>query len=217
MTLLKSPFAHLPHKSAPVVATDMSLESWCQQSHTQSTRLVQKVELCTALCSGEDAWGTPLGKDHHHTLLRVFLGPTRGGPGPLADTLLVERVLSTGGACHSVIPIAETFPASGTPFHPDIHDRICVVIKGPSTTLARDLQVERTLTFRNRALTLAQFAEILAFVSWMTKMVYDGGECKFQSRSFAFTSLAALAPTLPPVGEGMDTRRPEMVDDLVFQ
>ncbi|KAF8557937.1 hypothetical protein OG21DRAFT_1481932 [Imleria badia] len=221
MTLFKSPFAHLSHKSKPVVATNMSLDSWCQQSITQSTRFVQKVELCTALAAGDDAWGTPLGEDHHHTLLRISLVPTRSDPGASADTLLIERVLSTGGAFHSVAPVAETFPTSGTLFHPDVHDRVCVTVNGPSTALAHDLQVERTLTFGDRALTLGQFAQILGFVSQMTKLICDGGDCRFQSRSFAFTCLAALSPTFPPrkTGEGVATRvgcESEM-DDSVFE
>ena len=224
MTHFKSTLSHLLHKSTHVVATDMALDSWCQQTTTnwQSTRFVQKVELCTALCAGLDAWGMPLGNHHHHTLLRVFLGSAHNDPGTSADTLLIERVLSTGGCHHSVTPITETFATGGTLLHPDVHDRICALIEGPSTTLARDLEVERTLTFSDRALTLAEFAEILAFVSRSTKMICDGGDCKFQSRSFAFTSLAALAPTLPPrtVGEGVGTRTgcgPEMVDDSVFE
>ncbi|KAF8557943.1 hypothetical protein OG21DRAFT_144583, partial [Imleria badia] len=196
--------------------------SWCNQSLTQSTRSVQKVELCTALCTGEDAWGTPLGKDHHHTLLRVFLVPTCNGPDAEADTLLIERVLSTGGAYHSVTPITETFPAGGTLFHPNIHDRVCIIIDGPCTALAHDLHVERTFPFGDSALILTQFSEILAFVGRTTELICDGGDCRFQSRSFAFTCLVALSPTLPPrkAGDGAGTRvvgGPEMVDDSVFE
>ena len=222
MTLFKSPFS-LSRKSTPVVATNMSLDSWCHQSHARSTRFIKKVEMCTALVAGEDALGAPLGKDHHHTLLRVFLAPTRRGPDASEDTLLIERVLSAGGAYHSVTPIAETFPTGGTLFHPNVHDRICVIADGPSTSLAHHLEVERTLTFGDRTseprITLAQFAQILAFVSRTTKLIYDGGDCRFQSRSFVFTCLAALAPTLPP-RKGVGTRfgcGAEMVDDSVFE
>ena len=176
-----------------------------------------------ALAPGEDALGTPLAKDHHHTLLRVFLVPNRSGPGASEDTLLIERVLSTGRAYHSVTPIAEMFPTGGTLFHPDIHDRICAIADGPSTALAHHLEVERTLTFGDCAseprITLAQFAQILEFVSRTTKLICDGGDCRFQSRSFVFTCLAALAPTLPP-RKGVGTRvgcGVEMVDDSVFE
>jgi hypothetical protein len=223
MTLFKSPFSRLSRKSTPVVATNTSLDSWCYQSHSQSTRFIQKVEMCTALAAGEDAWGTPVGKDHHHTLLRVFLVPTCNGPGDSEDTLLIERVLSTGGAYHSITSIAETFPTGGTLFHPDVHDRICVIIDGRSTALANQLEVERTITFGDRAseprITLAQFAQILDFVSRTTKLICDGGDCRFQSRSFAFTCFAALAPTLPPrkgVGTGVGCGA-EIVDDSVFE
>ena len=158
--------------------------------------------MCTALAPGEDALGTPLAKDHHHTLLQVFLVPNHSGPGASEDTLLIERVLSTGGAYHSVTPITETFSTGGTLPHPDVHDRICTIADGPSTALAHHLEVERTLTFGDRAseprITLAQFAQILEFVSRTTKLICDGGDCRFQSRSFAFTCLAALSPTLPP-------------------
>jgi hypothetical protein len=179
--------------------------------------------MCTALVAGEDALGTPLGKDHHHTLLRVFLVPTRNDPGASEDTLLIERVLSTGGAYHSVTPVAESFSTGGSLFHPDVHDRICVIADGPSTSLAHHLEVERTLTFGDRIseshITLAQFAQILAFVSRTTQLICDGGDCRFQSRSFVFTCLAALAPTLPP-RKGVGTRigcGAEMLDDSVFE
>ena len=179
--------------------------------------------MCTALAAGEDAWGTPLSEGHHHTLVRVFLVPTRSVTGASEDTFLIERVLSTGGAYHSTTPIAETFPTGGTLFHPDVHDRICVIADGRSTALAHQLEVERTLTFGDRAskprITLAQFAQILDFVSRTTKMICDGGDCRFQSRSFAFTCLAALAPTVPPQ-KGAGTRVgcwAEMVDDSVFE
>jgi len=222
MTHFKSLFSRSSRKSTPVVATNMSLDSWCQKSYTQSTRFVQKVEMCTALCVGGDGpWGSPLDKDHHHTLLRVFLAPKLSGPGGSEDTLLVERVLSTGGAYHSVTPIAETFSTGGTLFHPEVHDRICVV-DGPSTALAHHLEVERTLAFGDRAITLSQFSQILGFVSRMTKLVCDGGDCRFQSRSFVFTCLAAMAPTLPPrnAGSGVGGRvgcGKDVVDDSVFE
>ncbi|KAI9573333.1 hypothetical protein HD554DRAFT_2060991 [Boletus coccyginus] len=223
MTPFRSPFSRFSRKSTPTVATNTSLDSWCQKSCTQSTSFVQRVEMCTALCGGEDHWGTPVGKDHHHTLLRVFLAPQSNDPSAPEDTLLIERVLSTLGAYHSVTPVAETFSMDGTLFHPEVHDRVCAIVDGPSTALARHLEVERTLTFDDCAITLAQFAQILALVSRMpTELVCDGGNCRFQSRSFTFTCLAALAPTLPPrnVGERVSRRvgrGEEMVDDSVFE
>jgi hypothetical protein len=78
-----------------------------------------------ALVAGEDAW--PLGKNHHHTVLRVFLVPTCSGPDGSQDTLFIERVLATGGAYPSVTPIAEPCSTGDTLFHPDIHDRIYVI------------------------------------------------------------------------------------------
>lgn len=226
MALFRSPFSRFSHKSTPVVATNMSLDSWCHQSHDQSTRLVRKVEMCTALSAGEDARGTPLDKYHHHTLLRVSLAPSRSGPGPSADTLLIERVLSTGGAYHSVTPIGEALSTSSALLYPDVHDRICIIVDGSSTTLAHHLEVERTLAFSNRTsephITLTQLAQILAFVSRTTKLMCEGGDCRFQSRSFVFTCLVALAPSLPPrkIGEGLGTRvgcGADVVDDSVYE
>ncbi|KAH0828937.1 hypothetical protein J3R83DRAFT_2361 [Lanmaoa asiatica] len=230
MTFLKSALSHLSRKSTPIVATNMSLDSWCHQLRTQPTRFVKKIEMCTALAAGRDAWGTLVGKTHYHTLIRVFLITAPGGPGASEDVLLVERVLSTGGSYHSVTPIAESFSAGGTLFHPDILDRICIVSEGPSTALAHHLEAERTLAFGDGSsehhLTLAQFAQILDFVSRTTMLICAGGDCKFQSRSFSFTCLAALAPRLPPptstrrAGEvvGMNAQYgEEMVDDSVFE
>ncbi|KAI9455828.1 hypothetical protein HD554DRAFT_2317646 [Boletus coccyginus] len=222
MTLFKFPFSRRSRKSTPVAATNMSLDSWCQKSYTQSTRFVQKVEMCTALCVGEyGAWGSPLDKDHHHTLLRVFLAPKLGGSSGSEDTLLIERVLSTGGEYHSVTPVAETFSSGGTLLHPEVHDRICIV-DGPSTALAHHLEVERTLMFGDSAITLAHFSQILGFVSQVTKLVCDGGDCRFDSRSFVFTCLAAMTPTLPPraAGSGVGGRigcGRDVVDDSVFE
>lgn len=217
-------FSRLLHKSTPVIATNMALDSWCHQSHTPSARFVQKVELCTALSTGEDAWGAPVVKNHHHhhTLLRVSLAPIRSSTGPSEDTFLIERVLSTGGAYHSVTPIGETFAPGGTFFHPDVHDRICVIADGPSTTIAQNIVVERTLLFGDGKLSLAKFAQIIGFVGRMTRMICDGGDCKFQSRSFAFTCLTALTPTIPPrrAGEGKAATVKcggEIVDDSVFE
>ena len=230
MTFFKSALFHLSHKSTPVVATNMSVDGWCHQFGTHSTRFVRKVEICTALAAGQDAWGTSMDKTHLHTLLRVFLVPTRSGPGASEDVLLIERVLSTGGAYHSVTSVSDAFSTSGTLFHPDAHDRICVISDGPSTALAHHLEVERTLTFGNGpsepCLTLAQFAQILEFVSRTTMLVCAGGDCKFQSRSFAFTCLAALTPSLPPAkfvrkgGEAVGTNvkfGEDLVDDSVFE
>ena len=220
MTLFQ--FSRLSHKLAPTIATNMSLDSWCHSSPTQPTRFVQKVELCTAVATGQDAWGMPLSKNHHHTLLRVSLTPTRNrlGSSTSADTLLVERILSTCGEHHSVTPITERFSTSGSLFHPDIHDRVCVVSSGPSSTLARRLVVERSLVFGDHPseprLSLAQLAQILAFVSRTTKRMCDGGDCRFQARAFAFTCLAALAPRVPPRRVG-ETRGGGMVDDSVFE
>ncbi|KAF8557458.1 hypothetical protein OG21DRAFT_316270 [Imleria badia] len=221
-------FSRLSRKLTPTVATNMSLDAWCQSSPTQSTRLVQRVELCTALAAGQDAWGMPLSKNHHHTLLRVFLAPTRTDPSPnsSADTLLIERVLSTCGEHHSVTPITQTFSTNGSLFHPDVHDRVCVITDGTSTALARHLVVERTLAFSDRPseprLCLAQLAQILSLVSRTTKMICDGGDCRFQARAFAFTCLAALAPSVPPkrAGKGVGTRVEcggEVMEDSVFE
>ena len=77
----------------------------------------------------------------------MFLGSTHNDPGTSADTLLIERVLSTGGSYHSVTPITETSATGGTLFHPDVHDRTHALVEGPSTILAHDLEIERTLTF----------------------------------------------------------------------
>ena len=86
-------------------------------------------------------------------------------------TLLTERVLSTGGTYHSVTPIAEMFPIGGALFHPEVHDQICVLVDEPFTAIAHHLEVERTLMFGDCALTLAQFAQVLAFVIRTTKLV----------------------------------------------
>ena len=51
--------------------------------------------MCKALTAGEDAWG-------HHSV------PTRSSPDGSEDTLLIERVLATGGAYHSA-HIADIF------------------------------------------------------------------------------------------------------------
>ncbi|KAG8220537.1 hypothetical protein J3R82DRAFT_3253 [Butyriboletus roseoflavus] len=226
MTLFKSAFPLLSHKSAPVVATNTSLDTWCHQLPIQPSRFVRKVDMCTARAWGQDAWGTPVGKFHQHTLLRVSLFSTSGGPDTYEDTLLIERVLSTGGSYHSVTPIAEEFSTGGTLFHPDVHDRMCGIAVGPSTAIAHHLQVERTLAFGEGSsephLTLAQLALILDFVSRTTMMICAGGDCKFQSRSFAFTCLAALAPSLPPSTlmrrEGMkDVDGAEVLDDSIFE
>ncbi|KAF8131855.1 hypothetical protein EV363DRAFT_1329337 [Boletus edulis] len=221
MSLFKSPFSCLSHKSTPPVAMNMALNSWFHKTHAQPIRFIQKVEMCTALCAGDDAWGTPLDKNHLHTLIRVFLVPTATGSDASEDTLLIERVLSTGGAFHSVAPISGTLSSGGTLFHPNVHDRVCV-IEGSSTTVSRGLVVERTLAFGDRALTLTQFAQILEFVSRTAKLVCDGGDCKFQSRSFAFMCLSALAPTIPPrnTGERSASKASsgsEPVDDSVFE
>ncbi|KAG6374514.1 hypothetical protein JVT61DRAFT_4560 [Boletus reticuloceps] len=118
------------------------------------------------------------------------------------------------------------FRTHGTPSHPDVHYRVCSLWDGPFTALAHDLVVERTLKFGDWAveprLTLAEFAQILAFASQSTKQSCDDGDCRFQSRSFAFTCLAALAPSLPPreSGEEVDTnfvRGTETEDDAVFE
>lgn len=225
MTFLRSAFSRLCHKSAPVVATNMSIDSWCHQLRTYPTRLVKKIDMCTALAAGQDAWNVPIDKTHLHTLLRVTLVPPTSSASE--DVLLVERVLSTGGAYHSVTPISESFSTGGTLFHPQVHDRICVITDGPSTALAHHLEVERTLVFGNGSsephLTLAQLAQILEFVSRMTTLICAGGDCKFQSRSFAFTCLAALTPILPPPtlvrkgGEGVGMNGSDLVDDSVFE
>ncbi|KAF8120855.1 hypothetical protein EV363DRAFT_1367435 [Boletus edulis] len=182
MSLFKSPFSCLSHKSTPPVA----------------------VEMCTALCAGDDAWGTPLDKNHLHTLIRVLLVPTATGSDASEVTLLIGRVLSTGGAFHSLAPVSGTLSSGGTLFHPDVHDRVCV-IEGSSTTVSRGLVVERTLAFGDRALTLTQFAQILEFVSRTAKLVCDGGDCKFQSRSFAFMCLSASKASSgsEPVGDSV--------------
>ena len=215
MMLFKLPC--LARKSSPIAETNMSLASWCQEAATQTTRFVKKVEMCTALCAGEDAWGLPLGTNHHHTLLRISLAPN--GSSRSADTLFIERILSTCGEHHSVTPISDRLPDSGTLYHPDVHDRTCVLSNGwrlGKHTVASHLVVERTLAFDERVsvsrssfrsssastsgpcLTLAQLAQILGLVGRSTKLVCDGGDCRFQSRAFAFTCMAALAPRVPP-------------------
>ncbi|KAF8437279.1 hypothetical protein L210DRAFT_3547381 [Boletus edulis BED1] len=222
MTLFNFPFTRLTHRSKPAVATNLTLNSWSHQSYTHSARFVQKIEMCTAVCAGDDAWGTPIDHDHHHTLLRVSLVPTTNSPDGSQDTLLIERVLSTGGAFHSVAPINETLSSGGTILHPDVHDRVCVIYEGSSTTIARGLVVERTITSGGRALSLIQLAQILEFVGRTTAVICDGGDCKFQSRAFAFTCLAAMTPTIPPrkAGEGSASRASsgsEPIDDSVFE
>lgn len=229
MAFFQSAFARLSHKSTPVVATNMSLDFWYRQLPIQPCRLVQKVDMCTALASGQDAWGTPVGKLHQHTLLRVSLVPISEGTDTSEDTLLIERVLSTGGSYHSVTPTEETFSKGGTLFHPDVHDRVCIIYDGPSTAIAHHLEVERTLAFGDGSLqptlTLGQLGLILDFVSRTTMIICAGGDCKYQSRSFAFTCLAALAPTLPPstLVRSADDRvmtdayGAEVLDDSVFE
>jgi len=71
---------------------------------------------------------------------------------------------STSGTYHSVTPIVEMFLIGGAPFHPEVHDQICVIVDGLSTAIAHHLEVEWTLVFGDCALTLAQFAQVLAFV-----------------------------------------------------
>ncbi|KAG6373690.1 hypothetical protein JVT61DRAFT_8085 [Boletus reticuloceps] len=205
------------HKST----MNMALNSWFHKTHAQPTRFIQKVEMCTALCAGDDTWGTPVDKNHLHTLIRVFLVPTATSSDASKDTLLIERVLSTGGAFHSVAPIPGTLSSGGTLLHPDVHERVCV-IEGPSATFARGLVVQRTLTFGDRALTLAQFAQILEFVSRTAKLVCDGGDCTYQSRSFAFMCLSAMAPIIPPRKRAEESASKasfgsEPVDDSVFE
>ncbi|KAF8423177.1 hypothetical protein L210DRAFT_3653897 [Boletus edulis BED1] len=201
---------------------NMAMNSWFHNTHAQPTRFIRKVEMCTALCAGDDAWGTPLDKNHLHTLIRVFLVPTVTGSDAFEDTLLIERVLSTGGAFHSVAPISGTLSSGGTLLHPNVHDRVCV-IGGSSSIFARGLVVERFLTFvGGSALALAQFAQILEFVSRTAKLVCDGGDCQYQSRSFAFMCLSAMAPTIPPrkTGEESESKASsgsEPVDDWVFE
>jgi len=189
---------------------------------------VRKVEICTALAAGKDAWGTLIDKTHHHTLLRVCLEPSSDTASE--DIVLVERVLSTAGSFHSVTPIEGTLSTGGTLFHPDVHDRICIISAGPSTALAHDLEVERTLKFGDGSstprLTLAQLAQVLDFVSRTTSVICAGGDCKFQSRSFAFTCMAALTPSLPAstsVRKGGEAIRmnvsheADLADDSVFE
>ena len=231
MRFLRSVLSRFSHKHSPVVATNMSIDSWCHHLRIQPTRFITKIEMCTALATGKDAWWPPIDKPHPHTLLRVSLVPTPSGPS-LSEDILIERVLSTEGVCHSVAPLSEAFSYGGSFVRPEVHDRICVVSGGPSTALTHRLEVERTLVFGtaendhrfgSQQLTLAQFAQILDFVSRMTTLICAGGDCKHQSRSFAFTCLAALTPSLPPptLVRKRDSRNiqcaSELVDDSVFE
>jgi len=233
ITSLDSTFSRLSLKSMSVAAsTSTSLGSWCRKLPIDPVRFVQKVEICSALATGEDAWGTPVDQAHYHTLLRVSLVPSPDGARASEDVLLIERVLSTGGAYHSVTPISETFSGSpgGSLFHPDVHDRVCVTIEGSSDAPARHLDVERTLVFGDGfaapRLALVQLARILDFVSRATLLICAGGDCKFQSRSFAFTCMAALCPNFPPPTVGRKTGRgvcmnskhgENIIDDIVFE
>ena len=222
MAFFKSVFSRFHHESTPLVTTNMCIDSWCHQLRTQPTRFVKKIEMCTALTTGKDARNIPVDKTHLHTLLRVSVLPMPSGPGAEEDVLFIERVLSTGRAYHSVTPVSDALSTGGTLFHPDVHDRVCVVSNGPSSELVHHLQVERILAFGSGPsdphLTLVQFAQVLEFVSRTTKLICPGGDCKFQSRSFAFTCLAALTPSLPPptvVHKGGE--RSNLLDDSVFE
>ncbi|KAG9316485.1 hypothetical protein JVU11DRAFT_2521 [Chiua virens] len=113
-----------------VIVDSYAAETWHYLAAADPTRLVRKVDLCTALATGRDAWDDPVDQDHLHTFLMVTLVST---PGLSDDVYLVERVLSTGGAYHSVTPIEEGLSKGGSLFHPDVHDRICVVPEDQST------------------------------------------------------------------------------------
>ncbi|KAG9318389.1 hypothetical protein JVU11DRAFT_480 [Chiua virens] len=221
----KSTFSHLGHKATPAVATNMAIDSWCDQLSAQPAGFVKKVQVCTALTTGQDGCDTPGNKTHHHTLLRVILAPTSGNASE--DVLLIERVLSIDGTHHSVAPISQPPSKGGTLDHPAVHDHICIVSDGPSSALTPHPEVERTLKFGRGSpspyLALSEFVQVLRFVSRTTILARMGGDCKYQSRSFAFTCLAALTPRLPPpirAQKGMNTDvedEGDMVDDSIFE
>ncbi|KAG6370188.1 hypothetical protein JVT61DRAFT_12336 [Boletus reticuloceps] len=206
MKLFNFPFTRLTHRSKPVVATNLTLNSWSHQSYTHQLGLSKKLR-----CVRPSVRATTPGA---HQLTMTTITPCCGCPWcppqtvlmGSQDTLLIERVLSTGGAFHSVAPINETLSSGGTLLHPDVHDRVCVVYEGSSTTIARGLVVERTITFGGRALSLIQ-AQILEFIGRTTAVICDGGDCKSQSRAFAFMCLAVMTPTVPPTRPARDRPR----------
>jgi len=139
----------------------------------------------------------------------------------LEDIPLIERVLSTGKEYHSVTPAAEEFPTGGILFHPEVHNRICAIIDGPSCT--------RT---PSRGPTNAQVRQshyhcrpvcVNPCPCQSNDQVGCNAEnCKFQLRLFAYTRLDALAPTLlhRNAGKGVGRRvgcGEEIMDDPVFE
>ena len=231
MKFFRSPFSHPLHNSTPI-ASNMSIDLFCGRLHTEATRFVRKIEICTAVAKGNDFWVAPNDNTHLHTLLRVFLEPIDSSSEASEDVVLIERFLASVGAYHSVTPIIEALPFSGTLLRPDVHDRVCVILDGPSTSLAEHLEVERTLLFGDGLLgdgssgfrlTLAELGQILEFVSRATRLVCAGGDCKYQSRTFAFACMGALTPRLPPCtlvrkpGESVAFNGSMTMNDSVFE